>query len=225
MLKAAKSKWFERLFAPYNRNLFRRRFDSFRVFGIENVRDRNESTPLLLFANHVSWWDGLAAFEISRKARLDAYLMMEERQLRRLQPFRLLGAFSVVREDARQALISVRYAAGLLREDPSRALWIFPQGEIRSFGRRPLEFYSGASRIAEKAGSCFAVPVAFRYEFGGEFKPDVYARIGEGRVLDLNGAAERKAATARMESWLIREMDLLREDVIDKNFGDYSVIL
>lgn len=181
--------------------------------------------PLLIHPNHVSWWDGLAAFEISRMADLDAYLMMEERQLKKLQPFRLLGAFSVDREDARQAMASINYASSLLARDPGRAVWIFPQGEIRPFGERPVRFYSGAARVAEKAGRCLAVPVAFRYEFGGEFKPDAYARIGKGLLLKPAGAADRRAATAQMESALEREMNSLRTDIIENRLGSYRNVI
>ena len=100
MLTAKKSAVFERVFAVYNRNLLNRRFHSLNVCGLENLTERNAQLPLIIYANHSSWWDGLAAFEISRAARLDSYMMMEEKQLKKLFPFRLLGAFSVVREKA-----------------------------------------------------------------------------------------------------------------------------
>ena len=183
MLKANKSRLFETLFAVYNRNLFRRRFAALRVQGIENLQNRKSDLPLILYANHSSWWDGLVAFEIGRAARLDHFLMMEEKQLKQLFLFRRLGAFSVVRENPRAGLRSINYAVEILKEKPNRALWIFPQGEILPSDVRPLRFYQGLARIVEKTGECLAVPVAMRYEFLGEFKPVAIAKIGRTEVL------------------------------------------
>ncbi|MCO6512384.1 MAG: lysophospholipid acyltransferase family protein [Aridibacter famidurans] len=203
MLKAAKSKWFEHLFAAYNTNLLRRRFHTFSVLGLDNLLGPRPGLPLLIYANHTSWWDGLAAFQISRQAALDAYVMMEERQLRRYFLFRKLGAFSVVRESPRSAYRSLEYASLLLKEDPRRALWMFPQGEIVLAGKRPLGFFSGIEKLIEMAGSCIAVPVVFRYEFGGEFKPSIYSAVGEGFDIAESEFVSVGDLEERMESTLV----------------------
>ncbi|QQS41828.1 MAG: lysophospholipid acyltransferase family protein [Acidobacteriota bacterium] len=199
MLKAAKSKWFELLFAAYNTNLLRRRFHSFRVRGLDNLPGPRRSLPLLIYANHTSWWDGLAAFQISRKTGLDAYVMMEEKHLRRYLLFRKLGAFSVVRDSPRSAYRSLEYAASLMKDDPRRALWMFPQGEIVPAGRRPLGFYSGIEKLIELTGGCIAVPVVFRYEFEGAFKPSVYAAVGEAIEISESEPASVRDLEERME--------------------------
>nr|MBA3694670.1 acyl-phosphate glycerol 3-phosphate acyltransferase [Acidobacteriota bacterium] len=106
MLEAKKSRWFEKVFQIYNRNLLKRRFHSFRVLGLDSFVNVNSS---IIYANHSSWWDGLVAFEISKALRVDSFIMMEEKQLRNLFLFRKLGAFSVVRENSRQAVKSLNY--------------------------------------------------------------------------------------------------------------------
>src|SRR3712207_6621959 len=110
MLAAKKKRWFEEIFALYNRNLFKRRFHSLQISGLEFLQKRNEQSPIIIYANHSSWWDGLVAFDVTRAACLDAFVMMEEKQLKKLFPFRWLGAFSVVRENPRKSLESIKYA-------------------------------------------------------------------------------------------------------------------
>jgi 1-acyl-sn-glycerol-3-phosphate acyltransferase len=200
MLKANKSRWFETLFAVYNRNLFRRRFAALKVEGIENLQNRKSDLPLVLYANHSSWWDGLFAFEIGRAAGLDQFVMMEEKQLKQLYLFRRLGAFSVVRENPRAALRSINYAVEILKETPNRALWIFPQGEILPNDAKPLQFYSGLARIIEKTGECAAVPVAMRYEFLGDFKPAAFAKIGSAET--FANIKDSKQLTERLSTRL-----------------------
>nr|MBA2737614.1 1-acyl-sn-glycerol-3-phosphate acyltransferase [Pyrinomonadaceae bacterium] len=185
MLKANKSFWFENIFALYNRNLFKRRFNSLQVSGLKFLKDKEEKMPLIIYANHSSWWDGLTAFQISRQAGLDSFIMMEEMQLKKLPFFRKLGAFSVVRENNREALKSINYAIQILKQNPKRTLWIFPQGEISPNDARPLRFYNGLARIIKSLEKSSIISLAMRYEFLGEYKPDIFVKIEK---VDLSAA-------------------------------------
>jgi len=223
MLKANKSRLFETLFAVYNRNLFRRRFAALRVQGIENLQNRKLDLPLVLYANHSSWWDGLVAFEIGRAARLDHFLMMEEKQLKQLFLFRRLGAFSVVRGNSHAGLRSINYAVEILKEKPNRALWIFPQGEILPGDARPLHFYQGLARIIEKTGECVAVPIAMRYEFLGEFKPTAFAKIGRSEI--FANVKDAKQLTERLSFRLTETLDELKTDIIAEKTSEFIDLL
>jgi 1-acyl-sn-glycerol-3-phosphate acyltransferase len=99
MLEANKIRWFEKIFAIYNRNLLRRRFHSLQVSGLNFLARKNAEMPSVIYANHSSWWDGLVFLEILRRFDFEYYVMMEEKQLRNLFFFRWLGAFSVVRRN------------------------------------------------------------------------------------------------------------------------------
>ncbi len=221
MLEAKKSFWFEKLFAVYNRNLLKRRFHSFRVSGIEVLQTEK---PQIIYANHSSWWDGLIAFEISRLTKADGFVMMEEKQLKKLFLFRRLGAFSVIRENPRQAIESINYAVSLLRDDPRRTVWIFPQGEILPNDLRPLHFYRGLARIVEKIGDCRIVPCAMRYEFLGDFKPEIFVKIGAVERFDKFARFDSKKLTADFENKMSATLDDLKRAVISENTSDYQKI-
>jgi 1-acyl-sn-glycerol-3-phosphate acyltransferase len=222
MIPARKSLWFERIFALYNRNLMRRRFHGLRVAGLEHLRQRPRGVPLLLYANHSSWWDGLVAFEIGRAAQLDHYVMMEEQQLRQYKLFSRLGAFSVIREDPRAAFASINYAADLLR-GAERALWIFPQGAIQPNDTRPLSFYTGAARIAARAGAIRAAPVAIRYEFLQAFKPEIYAGIGAPEL--IKSVAKPKQLTQCFAANAAATLEQVRQDILAGNLESYQEIV
>ncbi|MGI8639214.1 MAG: lysophospholipid acyltransferase family protein [Pyrinomonadaceae bacterium] len=224
MLEAKKSAWFETIFSIYNRNLLKRRFHSLQVSGLDFLREKNAEMPLIIYANHSSWWDGLAAFEISRKTKLDSFMMMEEKQLKKLFLFRKLGAFSVVRENPRKAVESINYAVNLLKKT-DRTLWIFPQGEILPNDARPLKFYNGLSRIIEKIGEVFVVPLAMRYEFLGEFKPQIFVKIGSPEFLKTGGDFNSKKVTEITKSRLTNLLDELKTDITGKNFSKFERII
>jgi 1-acyl-sn-glycerol-3-phosphate acyltransferase len=223
MLRERKSGWFERAFAVYNRNLIARRFEGLRVAGPEHLRVRERGVPLVLYANHSSWWDGLIAFQVGRACRLEQYAMMEERQLREYPFHRKLGAFGVVRENARDALRSIEYAGQLLK-GTSRVLWIFPQGETLPNDARPLVLYTGAARIVERTRLADAAPVAIRYEFLDDYRPEALVRVGPPERVAVDDGFNAKSLTATFTERLTRTLDELRADIISRDFARYEEI-
>ena len=224
MLEANKSLWFEKIFAVYNRNLLKRRFNSLQVSGLKFLKKKGDKTPLIIYANHSSWWDGLTAFQISRQTGLDSFIMMEEKQLKKLRLFRKLGAFSVVRENNREALKSINYSIQILEQNPKRTLWIFPQGEISPNDARPLRFYNGLARIIKRLEKCSVISLAMRYEFLGEYKPDIFVKIEK---VDLS-AADLKLKPQEISDILAVKLsdnlDELKTEIVNGNSSNFERI-
>lgn len=221
MLEARKNVLFERIFALYNRNLLKRRFHSFQISGLQTLKIRSAGLPTIIYANHSSWWDGLVAFHVSEKLKMDSFIMMEEKHLKKFFLFRRLGAFSVIREKPFEAIKSINYAARLLKEKPSRVLWIFPQGKIIPNDLRPLIFFSGISKIIEKVGECLVVPFAVRYEFLNEYKPEIFVKAGKAD----NFNERSKTKTEFFENKMSVLLDTLKSEVLNQNFSSYEKIL
>src|SRR4030095_9229349 len=116
---------------------------------------------------------------------VDDYLMMDIEQMRKYRFFKYVGVFSVNRNDAREGIESVNYAAELL-QNSGRYLWIFPQGEMQPQDYEPVKFFGGIARIAEKLGRVNLVPVSFRYEFIMEQRPEVFIKIGQPDFINNN---------------------------------------
>ena len=221
MLEAYKIRWFEKVFAIYNRNLLRRRFHSLQVSGLNFLEDKSNDTPSIIYANHSSWWDGLIFLELLRRFNFENYVIMEEKQLSNLFFFRWLGAFSVVREKPREAIKSINYAADLLRENPNRMLLIFPQGEILPNDARPLRFYNGIARIIEKANKTCSFPAALRYEFLGNYKPEIFIKIGKPERIEGISDFNSKKLTGNFEKRLTDTLDELKQNIILNNRTEY----
>ncbi|TVR42377.1 MAG: glycerol acyltransferase [Bacteroidia bacterium] len=106
--------------------------------------------PVLLIANHFSWWDGFIARWVNNKVfhRLFHVMMLEEELGKR--PFlRRLGAFSI-RRNSRSAVESLSYGTKIL-SNPNHILLLFPQGKFQSSHHHPLQFEKGWMRIVDKA--------------------------------------------------------------------------
>jgi 1-acyl-sn-glycerol-3-phosphate acyltransferase len=170
-----KRRWFEHFFAWHVRRRFKRRFSAVRV---KNLAALKQNAPILVVSNHTSWWDSLVFFDLFfRTLHLDAYAMMDARNLRKIPLLGWIGAFGVELKDKADGERAVDYAAQLL-DRPGRVVLIFPQGSERPFTERPLAFKPGAQRIAERCQTLI-IPVALRYEHGSKEKPEALVNIGD----------------------------------------------
>ena len=193
MMPAKKHPRIERVMAAMNRRMLRHHFHGVHAGGIDHVAALDRTRPIILFGNHSCWWDGLMEFFFSADVfHLDAYLMMEERQLRRYGFFRWIGAFSVDRQSPRDAVRSIHYAASLF-DRPGRILWIYPQGVMKPNDARPLEFFSGTARLIELLRDPQVLPVAHRYEFLMEQRPEAFSLFGPPVDVSRGAWAPRKS--------------------------------
>ncbi|HLL56090.1 MAG TPA: lysophospholipid acyltransferase family protein [Myxococcaceae bacterium] len=155
------------------------------------------NAPLLVYANHSNWWDGFVAHALCRARGWDGYCLMEEANLLKYRFLARLGAFSIRRHDAGSALETLRYALGLLSR-PGAAVWLFPEGELRPFGARPVSFERGLEVLA-KHSDARCVPVGIRYAFFESELPDVLCEVGEA-----HGPLPLRECEARLQALVER---------------------
>jgi 1-acyl-sn-glycerol-3-phosphate acyltransferase len=223
MIRADKKPLREKVISRMIFRGLRRSFNAIRVRGAETMEGLDRSLPIIIYGNHSSWWDGFVEYYISYGLYgLDQYLMMEEKQMSRYRFFRWLGAFSVNRDSAREAAVSLRYAISLF-DRPGRILCIFPQGVMRPNDSRPLAFSPGLGRIAAGLGKAQLVPMALRYEFLREQRPDILVRLGPVRVAE--NVVDHRALTRECEETLTGFLDQLRDEVAREDLAPYRIVL
>lgn len=225
MITPQKSAFITWLIGVYFRRKIRRAFAAVHLKGAEHAVPVRRDVPLVLYANHPAWWDAVLPAILSNQVfHHDAYAMMEEKQMQQYGFFRRIGCFSVVRDNPRKAVESLRFAADLLRHH-SRALWIFPQGTLTSVEKRPLNLYNGTARLLRELGDVTAVPVAFRYEFVDKEWPEVFIAFGKPWHIRSDERVEINMTTDLLQQLLEYEMDVQREDVMEREFEAYQTIL
>ena len=188
------------------------------------------SPPVLLFCNHSAWWDGHLSMAVNEELwKRDAYVMVEHKQLVRYQFFRAVGAYSVNRQDARSAIETLAYCTELMTRVPNIMMLIAPQGEILANDVRPLTFFGGVGRVVKdvvaQVGACVAYPLALRYEFIGEQKPEAFISVGPPLLWQQADEANAKDITAQMQAALTHELDRLRADVVAYKLDDFETLI
>ncbi len=221
MIPAKKNKLIGSIFAVYHNRLLKKHFYAIHASGMQNLEYCDNSKPVILYANHSNWWDGFIAYYLTNCVmKKDDYLMMDIEQMKKYSFFKYIGVFSVDRNIAAEAVRSINYAAELL-SNTDKYLWIFPQGEMTPQDKRPLKFFSGITKLAEKTGSVNIVPVCFRYEFMMEQRPEVFISIG--KPILYNGKSNN-GLTENLRSSLESQLDTLRDDVTGGVLKNFKII-
>lgn len=220
MTPARKSTWFRRWFAGHVAGRMRATFETVRVAGVANLREALAAGPVVLIANHTSWWDPMVALVLTeRVVPCDSYAMMDATNLARLPFLGLIGAFGVDLTSAADGAAVIRYAARLL-SGPGKAVVVFPQGRERPVTERPLGFRRGSAEVARVA-KARTIPVALRYEFMGTERPHLFVDVGAA----IEPARDVEAGREAHERAVTEAMDRIERDLCAGALDCYEVVV
>lgn len=221
MIRANKNNIINLFFSIYHNRLLKKHFSGIHLRGFDNHAKLDPALPVILYANHSNWWDGFIAYYLTNRLwEKDDYLMMDIEQMKTYSFFKFVGVFSVDRNDPKSAIESINYAAGLLK-DTGKYMWIFPQGVMKPQDNRPVEFYNGFIKIAEKLDGVNLLPVAFRYEFLMEQRPEVFISLGTPDIITRSPSKDIRSSLQDKFSVLL---DKLRDDVVAGRLTDFQTV-
>lgn len=168
---------FEFVFRPWMRT----RLHDLRVAGVP--RELPAARPLLLAANHVSWWDAFVLREVQRRLRPAApmYTLMSAREMSRFPFFRVLGVIGIDGDSPASVAHGMRLLERRTAERPDSAIVLFPQGRIWPSHSRPLRFQRGIELFARHIDP-IVLPVGLHMEPMTSLSPTFFASIGEPTV-------------------------------------------
>ncbi len=159
------------------RRYFRRHFHAVRVSCAEHLSA--QTGPLIVYANHSSWWDPMVCFLLSAELLPSRphFAPMDADALRRYAVLSRLGIFPVQIESARGAVQFLRTGEAIVRS--GGVLWVTPQGRFADPRDRPLVFKPGLAALAARLGACTVLPLAIEYTFWDERKPETLLHFGQ----------------------------------------------
>jgi len=199
--------------------------------GSRNAPD-GEGSAGCFYANHAYWWDGFWSQLCTEKYfHQNLFIAIEEPQLRKHRFFTRIGAFSILRSNARSALRSLEYAAELLLQPSGRqnALWIFPQGELHHVDWRPLGFFRGTatlvSRVLARSPSIYLVSVVSRIEYLDEQRPELFLSFKQPLKLSPDTCPGMDALTDLMERTTAMHLDELKEMVVNRQLQKAETVV
>ena len=205
------------------RGYFRRHFHGVRMSG--ELRDAG-SGPLMIYANHGSWWDPMVCVLLAEKmmAGLTHYAPMDAEALEKYPILKRVGIFPVEMKTARGAVQFLRTGEQIVAG--GGVLWVTPQGQFVDTRVRPLEFKPGlaalAARVAAKAGTCRVQPLAIEYLFWDERLPECLLHWGDAVVVQAGERAE--AVEDRLKQALTVTMEELKQKALTRDAREFAMV-
>ncbi len=208
------------LFRAIVRRYFRRHFHAVRLSGTHHLA--SVQGPLIVYANHGSWWDPMVSYLLAARLLGDrpSYAPMDAAALVHYPVLRKLGIFPVEMSTLRGAARFLRTGRAVLGS--GGALWITPQGQFTDARQRPLVFKPGMAALAARMGQCTLVPLAIEYTFWDERLPEALLLVG-APVEVAGDSAE--SLNLRLVSALETCMDDLRERALTRSPDAFEQIL
>ncbi len=171
----------------FRRFIARRRlrgaFRALRAAHLERMAAVDAAIPLIVYANHPSWWDPLTAFVLAPHVigKRRFYAPMESASLRRYGVLSRLGIFPVEVDTPRGAAQFLRAAETVLSRGD--VLGVTAQGSFTDIRVQPPALKPGVAALLarfERAGRrVAAVPLALEYTFWDQRLPEALACIGQ----------------------------------------------
>lgn len=202
--------------------MIKKSFFALRIKNAENYNLRNSSMSNIIFTNHSCWWDGLVAYTICRQLfKTEMHMMIEE--LHRFPLLAKIGAFSVKKDSAYSPIRTLTYSAEILN-NPENSLFIYPQGEVKPPDYRPVKFAGGISYLCKKLNGVNLIPIAQKYCFLREDRPEILVEVGKPIVLD-NNSINRKEFTEYLEAEFTKLLDGQKEDISAGKLEEYEFLI
>lgn len=199
---ALRSERMVRFFGGVMRRQMARGFRAVRL-ARPGVPDLPAGAPLVVYANHPSWWDP-ALFMVLQGALFagrEGYGPMEAEALERYGFMKRIGIFGVDPGTRAGAARFLKVGAHVL-SDPARMLWMTAQGRFADPRERPASMRPGLAHLLARVPGALAVPLAVEYPFWTEKRPEALCAFGpplrpEGRPAEAHAALEAALEAAQ----------------------------
>lgn len=180
--------------------------------------------PLIVLANHPSWWDGVA-FLLLRRALLPErrmFIPMDAASLARYPFMTRIGVFGV-EPGSRGAIGFLRTAEHVLA-DPARMFWMNAPGRFVDARERPVPLAAGVVRLTELAPGAAVMPLALEYPFWNERAPEMLAAFGPPVAAAELNALDRGARAERIAAAIGETADRLAADAMTREPSRFIVV-
>lgn len=214
-----------RFFVRILTHRLRKSFHAVRVAkpGVPTV---SNELPLVIYANHPSWWDGalvpvlLTRLFPSRRsfAPIDAVALQRYGFMRRL------GLFGVAQDSYEGASLFLRVGRNILSQ-PDTLFYLTPQGRFTDVRDRPVKLRPGLAHLLSQVPRVTVLPLAVEYPFWDESAPEALVRFGDPIILGSSVTAAIPEVQALLQARLSQAMDDLAEAAMSRDASSFDTLL
>jgi len=187
--------WLVDGFCRYTHRMVSRRF---MAFGVQFATPVEELLPddraLVVYANHVGWWDPIVAMLLRKSYFPDRilYAPIDAVALQSYRVFGKMGFFGIHLDRLQRAADFLKISREILAT-PRASLWVTPEGTFTDCRDHSRPLMPGLAHLAASVPNVHFVPLAIEYPFWEEARPMILVRFGSPFV-SVAGQAKRECS-------------------------------
>jgi 1-acyl-sn-glycerol-3-phosphate acyltransferase len=196
--------WFQSGFHAFLRPFLKRHFHVIAIDRQSRCVSLEPSEPLIVYANHASWWDPLIAHFLNRTLfpERQFYAPIDDDALQQYRVFAKLGFYGVKMDSARGAAAFLKQSKEILQSDQGTAIWLTPEGGFRDVRDHSADLKPGLAHICTRLQTGCVIPLALEYVFWEERLPVCLAKMGTPLSctdhIDISKAEWNELLTSRL---------------------------
>jgi hypothetical protein len=201
-------KWLVDGFLYFSSRMVAKQFQSFAIQVNGAELDRiPPTTPVVVFANHASWWDPISASLIRQKyfSNRIFYAPIDADALKNYRIMAELGFYGLKLNTIRGAADFLATTQVIL-QTPNSALFITPEGKFTDVRDHSPELMPGLSHLVSKVPEIVFVPLALEYGFWDESRPQIFAKLGDAIHCDHRKHAETELNKSQWNELLTQRL-------------------
>lgn len=149
--------------------------------------------PLIIVANHGSWWDPLVGWPVQDFfPGRTSFAPIDADMLQKYRIFAKLGFYGVEQNTPRGAVQFLKTSEAILRH-PGTSIWLTAQGEFVDVRKRPVVLRGGIGHLVHRLPQVAIVPFAIECTFWTEKTPEGLLHLGPLMILE--------GTTKRPDEW------------------------
>ena len=224
------SSWLQNGFHRFLERYLAKHFDA---VGIEsqsidllNQAPSTLTEPLIVYANHPSWWDPMIAHFLNRQLfpNRQFYAPIDAVALERYQILKRLGFYGVELGSMSGVKTFLQTSIHLATAGRT-AIWITPEGRFTDPQDHEGAWHPGLAHLCRRLGRGHVLPLALEYIFWNEPRPVCLASMGHPiSIASLKGLS-KESCNQQLISQLRSTQNKLRSLVITREPAPFKMLL
>ena len=230
------SRWLQKGFHRFLESYLRKHFDGVGIsaasllhlestlsFSCDKTTNDNNiaeapPVPLIVYANHPSWWDPMIAQFLNRNLLpgYQFYAPIDADALEHYRVLKQLGFYGVQQGTIEGVKNFLRQSEAIANQGKT-AIWITPEGRFTDARDHSADWMPGLAHLCQNLRSGFAIPVALEYTFWNESRPVCLASIGEVHPIEELKHLNKAQCGQKLSESLRGAQDHLRDLAVARN--------
>ncbi|MEQ1825033.1 MAG: lysophospholipid acyltransferase family protein [Pirellula sp.] len=222
-------KWLVDGFCRFTRRMVAKHFISFGIHKVDlDLEALGPEIPIVVYANHASWWDPICAMLIRQTvfpnrvlyAPIDALALKDYRIMAQL------GFYGLQLHTHSGAADFLATTKRILKSK-NASIWITPEGRFTDVRDHSVPLMPGLSHLAARVPGVVFLPLALEYAFWDQSRPKIFARFGAaiGNEHSVGGERSKSEWNAMLTDRLRQTQMKLAQNVIDRDSHQFEYIV